>query len=252
LKSLLRRIAQWSAALPLSMLFFCAALPSSAQDNSGSPPSASPADSLTILNAFYHRDPNSPSVAMTKAAIATFGYPGVFAAPPVDDGTRTHFKLRDGSSIDVASSDLARGKAAAKFLTDYPTANQQIADQAATLYALMIARAVVLSASNKVFHDAATWSEAELLLSGNMVSQKSKRTVAAQDLPVLLGLKSAPLPYRAPLAYIHTHGGHAAFATGKFIDQGGTATPLWKIDLLHGNVLHPGGTHNGADFVLTQ
>lgn len=247
-----RKIARWRAAWPLFMLLFCAMLSCSAQDSAGSPPSSSPADSLIILHAFYQGGQNGPSVAIAKAAIATFGYPGVYAVPPVDDGTRTHFQLRDGSSVEVSNSDLVRGKAAAKFLTDYPTADKRIADQAATLYALMIARAVVLSAQSKVFHDAATWPQAELLLSGNMGTQKLKRTVAAQDLPVLLGLKSAPPPYRNPLAYIHVHGDHASFATGTFIDQGGTATPLWKIDLHHGNILDPGHTRNGADFVLTQ
>lgn len=247
-----RKCARFRVALPLAALCFCAALSASAQNAWDRQPTASTADGLAVLNAFYAGGSNTAAVAVAKAAIATFGYPGVFATPPVDDGTHTRFNLRDGSSITVANADLARGKAAAKFLTDYPSANPAIAEQAATLYALMIVRVMALAAPNNVFHDASSWSQAGLLLSGNMGTKKQKRTLAARDLAQLLGLKNAPLPFREPLAYIHTHGDQAAFATGKFIDQGGTATSLWKFDLLHGHVLHPGLTGGNADFVLTQ
>ena len=223
------------------------------QGSAGSPPSASTSDSLMILQAFYQGDENCPSVAIVKAAIATFGYPGVYAAAPVDDGQRTKFLLRDGSSIEIADTDLEHGKTAAKFVSNYPAANKQIADQAATLYALMISRMVALSKPDNAFRGIKLLAQAELLLSGNMLDAEGHpRTVAASDLPVLLGLKSTPLTYRAPLAYVHTNGFHAAFATGKVFDQEGTPTRLWKFDLRHGKINHPHLTLNNSDFMLSQ
>jgi hypothetical protein len=243
---------RWRTILLCTAAGFWALVPSLAQSGWDTPASAGKLDGLVILHAFYEGNSKDSYGAIIKTAIATFGYPGVFAAAPFDDGTQTTFALRDGSSVLMTNAELAKAKTEAKFLTDYPSADKRIADQAETLYAVMVARAVDLSPSNSSFKGISTWTQAELLLSGAMGSKKNKRTVAASDLAVLLGLKSVPLESREPAAYVHVSGAHAAFATGDVFDRQGVGVPVWKSNLMHGSVLRPTTTWSKSDFALSQ
>jgi hypothetical protein len=160
------------------------------------------------------------SVAVIKAAMATFGEDAIFKSGyPSVDWTTTTVILRNGEEIDLLRSEADQAVKRSGFKL---VGSQAILDKANFAFAVMAKRAVAFHVSSLTFPDQSTYAM-EFGSATNLDKAYSflNGPQTGSHLPVLLGLASGPAKRKKQLAYVYGNSYHAAFASMAQYDVGG-------------------------------
>ncbi len=183
---------------------------------------------------WFHRVGNCASVAVIKAAMATYGADAVVmdASP---NGPNHAITLRNGATLSLTDQQIAEAADESKFIlpdaSDGP-GDATVLRRAKYLYAVMAVEAIRWHSNDALpFQEAKDFDHAlKRLLKGGIDSDK---------IVLLLGLDAKDVVQGGAAAYVHANWVHAVFATGDRFDNYGESKPIGTFDQLH----DPGSNH---------